>query len=284
MLKELPLTKYDEDINTIVTYQPIPFTPEQGDAGYAIRVIEIYRLKKMAPLLEQFELLTGYATPRSNCTPCEINILIERGQQICKQEEIKVKAVEHEISQLNIELNNAQRGVSSLSSYNGNIRGLMSNLNDRVENAKLRLENTKASVSARKGLLGLLRGQVEQMLSEGSKGFKGKVMELLPIDSFPSETYQGDRFSSGLTSHKYAWKELNKLERALKNILEKCTVPKDKYSLSNGGKEIAALKKQYYKIESENIRSKMSLGDFVGLMKNKSSWLTSKKRAINNPL
>lgn len=52
MLKELQLTKYDDDINTIVTYQPIPFTPEQGDAGYAIRAIEIYRLKKMAPLLE----------------------------------------------------------------------------------------------------------------------------------------------------------------------------------------------------------------------------------------
>ncbi|ELI8104692.1 hypothetical protein ABND02_004273, partial [Yersinia enterocolitica] len=103
-------------------------------------------------------------------------------------------------------------------------------------------------------------------------------------DSLPSETYQGDRFSSGLTSHKYAWKELNKLEYALKNILEKCTAPQDKYSLSNGGKEIAALKKQYYQIESENIRSKMSLGDFVGLMKNKSSWLISKKRAINNPL
>lgn len=81
MLKELQLTKYDDDINTIVTYQPIPFTPEQGDAGYAIRVIEIYRLKKMAPLLEQFELLTGYATPRSNCTPCEINTLIERGHK-----------------------------------------------------------------------------------------------------------------------------------------------------------------------------------------------------------
>lgn len=284
MLKELPLTKYDEDINTISTYQPIPFTPEQGDAGYAIRVIEIYRLKKMALLLEQFELLTGYTTPFADCTPCEINTLIERGQQICKQEEIKVKAVEHEISQLNIELNNAQRGVSSLSSYNGNIRGLMSDLNDRVENAKLRLENTKASVSARKGLLGLLRGQVEQMLSEGSKGFKGKVMELLPMDSLPSETYQGDRFSGGLTSHKYAWKELNKLERALKNILEKCVVPKDKYSLSNGGKEIAVLSKQYYQIESEDIRSKMSLDDFVGLMKNKSSWFTGKMRAINNSI
>ncbi|EMJ3184383.1 TPA: hypothetical protein PXJ58_000573 [Yersinia enterocolitica] len=284
MLKELQLTKYDDDINTIVAYQPIPFSPEQGDAGYAIRVIEIYRLKKMAPLLEQFELLTGYATSRSNCTPCEINTLIERGQQICKQEEIKVKAVEHEISQLNIELNNAQRGVSSLSSYNGNIRELMSNLNDRVENAKLRLENTKASVSARKGLLGLLRGQVEQMLSEGSKGFKGKVMELLPMDSLPAETYQGDRFSSGLTSHKYAWKELNKLERALENILEKCTVPKDKYSLNNGGKEISLLSKQYYQIESESMRSKMSLDDFVGLMKNKSSWLTDKIRIIKNSL
>ncbi|CNF90858.1 hypothetical protein [Yersinia frederiksenii] len=284
MLKELPLTKYDEDINTIATYQPIPFTPEQGDAGYAIRVIEIYRLKKMAPLLEQFELLTGYATSCSNCTPCEINTLIERGQQICKQEEIKVKAVEHEISQLNIELNNAQRGVSSLSSYNGNIRELMSNLNDRVENAKLRLENTKASVSARKGLLGLLRRQVEQMLSEGGKGFKGKVMELLPMDYLPSETYQGDRFSSGLTSHKYAWKELNKLELALKNILEKCTVPKDKYSLNNGGEEISLLSKQYYQIESESMRSKMSLDDFVGLMKKKSSWLTDKTRAIKNSL
>ncbi|HED0390552.1 TPA: hypothetical protein ACJ75O_004438 [Yersinia enterocolitica] len=284
MLKELQLTKYDDDINTIVAYQPIPFSPEQGDAGYAIRVIEIYRLKKMAPLLEQFELLTGYATSRSNCTPCEINTLIERGQQICKQEEIKVKAVEHEISQLNIELNNAQRGVSSLSSYNGNIRELMSNLNDRVENAKLRLENTKASVSARKGLLGLLRGQVEQMLSEGSKGFKGKVMELLPMDSLPSQTYQGDRFSSGLTSHQYAWKELNKLEYAFKSILEKCTVPKDKYLLSNGGEEIAMLSKQYYQIESESMRSKMSLDDFVGLMKKKSSWLTDKKRAIKNSL
>ncbi|ELI8104690.1 hypothetical protein ABND02_004262, partial [Yersinia enterocolitica] len=103
-------------------------------------------------------------------------------------------------------------------------------------------------------------------------------------DSFPSETYQGDRFSSGLTSHKYAWKELNKLERALKNILEKCTAPKDKYSLNNGGKEISLLSKQYYQIESESMRSKMALDDFVGLMKNKSRWLTDKTRAIKNSL
>lgn len=84
------------------------------------------------------------------------------------------------------------------------------------------------------------------MLSEGGKGFKGKVLELFFMDILLLEIYQGDRFSSGLMLYKYVWKELNKLECVFKNILEKCIVFKDKYLLNNGGKEIFLLSKQYY--------------------------------------
>ncbi|CNK98658.1 hypothetical protein [Yersinia enterocolitica] len=284
MLKELQLTKYDDDINTIVTYQPIPFAPEQGDAGYAIRVIEIYRLKKMAPLLEQFELLTGYATPRANCTSEEINSLVERGLIICQREESNVKKIEQKIQQLKIELNNAKRGVSSLSDYHENTRHLIADVQYKMENEHQYLEQAILEVSARKGLLGLLREQTESMLNNGVKGLKSKVMTLLPLDSLPARTYKEGTFNFGLKSHIYAWKELNILEKAIKSILDKCSIPNDKYLLSKGGRESAEFSMQYYRPESESIRKIMSVSEYVKDMKGKTDWIKRRLQELTQSL
>ncbi|EKN4765699.1 hypothetical protein ACXKU5_000341 [Yersinia enterocolitica] len=284
MLKELQLTKYDDDINTIVTYQPIPFSPEQGDAGYAIRVIEIYRLKKMAPLLEQFELLTGYATPHANCTSEEINSLVERGLIICQREESNVKKIEQKIQQLKIELNNAKRGVSSLSDYHENTRHLIADVQYKMENEHQYLEQAILAVSARKGLLGLLREQTESMLNNGVKGLKSKVMTLLPLDPLPARTYKEGAFNFGLKSHSYAWKELNILEKAIKSILDKCSIPNDKYLLSKGGRESAEFSMQYYRPESESIRKIMSVSEYVKDMKGKTDWIKRRLQELTQTL
>ncbi|WP_145956982.1 hypothetical protein [Serratia marcescens] len=90
MLKNLPITKFDNGLNTIAYHHLIPFDESHGDGGYAIRTIEIYRLHKMEPLLKKFEQLTGYAPPRANCTAQEIHSLIEQGEKVCFDAESKV--------------------------------------------------------------------------------------------------------------------------------------------------------------------------------------------------
>ncbi|EKN4208234.1 hypothetical protein ABF231_000796 [Yersinia ruckeri] len=284
MLKELPLTPHDAEINVISTYQPMLFTPEQGDGGYAIRVIEIYRLHNMFPLLDKFEELTGYAAPRLVCTPDEINMLVERGRKINQQEEVNVRTIENELNLVGRELGNAQRGISSLSSYNGSVRSLVASVQAKSELTQRRLADAQDKLAARRGLLGLLRSHVELMLSHSVKGFKNKIMEFLPLDSFSSNTYKDGWSSTGLKSHVYAWNELNKLELALKEIISRCTVPTDKYLIAHGGVELSKLKKKYYQPESEGMRNFMSADDFSKLMLSKESWANNKVKIAKQHL
>lgn len=283
-MSEIKCTRNDGDLKTIYNYRVVPFNDSYGQGGYAIRTIEIYRLHKMEPLLKQFEQLTGYAPPRANCTVQEIHSLIEQGEKVCFDAESKVSDIENEIMLCERELGNAKRGVSDISRWNGNIKAAIVQANANLERANAKLVEAKAAVAARRGLLGLLREPVEQMLMCGEKGFKGKVLTHIPLEPLPAHTYRKGAYSEGLRSHIYAWGLMDTLENALREIVQRCTPPTDKYALNHGGLERAALAVEYYNVSGEKLRDLMSVDEYTAIRMDGKLSLKSKQQEMCSPL
>lgn len=283
-MNEIKCTKNDDNLKEICNYHVIPFNESYGQGGYAIRTIEIYRLHKMEPLLKQFENLTGYMPPRANCTAKEIHALIEQGEKICFDAESKVSSIESEIMLCERELGNAKRGVSDASRWNGSMKEAIVQASANLERANAKLVEAKAAVAARRGLLGLLREPVEQMLMCGEKGFKGKVLTYIPLETLPAYTYRKGVYSDGLRSHIYAWGVMDALEKALREIVQRCTPPTDKYALNNGGLERAALAVEYYNVSGEKWRDLMTVDEYADLMMGGKLSLNSKQQEMFSSL
>lgn len=283
-MNQIKYTRNDSDLTTVSNYHIIPFDESHGDGGYAIRAIEIYRLHKMEPLLKQFEQLTGYVPPRAGCTPQEIHMLIKQGEKICLEVESKVSGIENEIMLCERELGNAKRGVSDISRWNGSIKEAIIQAKNRLEQTQTKFTEANATVAARRGLLGLLREPVEHMLMCGEKGFKGKILTLLPLENLPAYTYRKGMYSEGLRSHIYAWGLMDILENALRAIVNKCTPPTDKHTLDRGGLDRALLAVEYYSISGEEWRNVMTVDDYINLMMGSKLHLKDKQQEMRSSL
>lgn len=284
MVKNIQVARFDNDLNVIACHHVIPFDVSHGDGGYAVRAIEIYRIHKMEALLKQFEQLTGYVVPRSNCTAEEIHLLIEQGEKVCLEAEEKVAEIKNEIMLCDRELGNAKRGVGEISRWSSGIKDAVTQANNSLERAHTKITEAHAVVAARKGLLGLLREPVEHMLANGEKGFKGKVLTRLPLEPLPAHTYRKGMFSEGLRSHIYAWELMDELEGALRSIIQKCTPPTDKYVLNHGGLDRALLAVEYYSVPGESWRNVMTVDEYINLMMGPKSHLEYKKKEMHASL
>ncbi|GLY63124.1 hypothetical protein Pcaca05_39810 [Pectobacterium carotovorum subsp. carotovorum] len=267
-MKKIERCKYDKALNIISAYQPIPFEPKYGDGGYAIRVIEIYRLFKMERSLAELETLTGYNMPSYRCDPDEINFLIERGTAICTAAQEVVNEANKGVIRYGGEVENPNHNVldnrKDLLSMKEELRKLQVQKQRILDDC----ERAKLIYQSRQGLLGLLRPVVEAMLKKNIKGFMNKVIEKIPVASFPDYAYRVESYSNGLSnqSHTYAWSKMDELQRAVEEILKRCRHPIDKYELSRNGIAKAELCRLYYGHEGELFRQLMPVNDYVELM------------------
>ncbi|WP_224652849.1 hypothetical protein [Pectobacterium versatile] len=265
-MKKIEHCKYDSAMNTIAAYQCIPFEPNHGDGGYAVRVIEIYRLFKMERSLAELETLTGYDMPNYLCQPDEINFLIERGTEICLAAQEAVNEANRGVIRYSGDTDNH----TALTTHKGFVsaKEALRQLQVQRQRAEDEHERAKLIYQARQGLLGLLRPVVEAMLKKNIKGFMSKVMEKLPIALLPAYAYRMDSYSNGLSSksHIYAWSEMDKLNNAVEEILKHCRHPIDKYELNHNGIAKAELCRLYYGHEGELFRQLMPVKDYVKLM------------------
>ncbi|HHQ6628275.1 TPA: hypothetical protein ACSTL5_004842 [Serratia fonticola] len=283
-MRKVNLVRFDSELNTVANHHVIPFDESHGDGGYAIRAIEIYRLHKMEPLLKKFEQLTGHVPPRADCTPQEVHMLIKQGEKICLEAESKVSDIQNEIMLCERELGNAKRGVSDISRWNGSIKEAIIQAKNRLERTQTKLTEANATVAARRGLLGLLREPVEHMLMCGEKGFTGKILTLLPLETLPTYTYRKGMYNEGLRSHIYAWGLMDTLENALRAIVIKCTPPTDKHTLDRGGLDRALLAVEYYSISGEEWRNIMTVDDYINLMMGSKLHLKDKQQEMRASL
>ncbi|GKV94230.1 hypothetical protein H2Y56_12675 [Pectobacterium aroidearum] len=267
-MKKIERCKYDKALNVISAYQPVPFEPKYGDGGYAIRIIEIYRLFKMERSLAELETLTGYNMPSYMCDPDEINFLIERGTAICEAAQEAVNEAHQGVLRYGGEADNPNHNVLDTRQGLVSMKEALRQLQVQRQRAEDNHEKAKLIYQARQGLLGLLRPVVEAMLKKNIKGFMNKVMEKLPVASLPAYSYRMDSYSNGLSSqsHIYAWSKMDELQKAVEEILKHCRHPIDKYELNRNGIAKAELCRLYYGHEGELFRQLMPVNDYVELM------------------
>ncbi|AOR61921.1 hypothetical protein [Pectobacterium wasabiae] len=267
-MKKIERCKYDKALNVISAYQPVPFEPKYGDGGYAIRIIEIYRLFKMERSLAELETLTGYNMPSYMCDPDEINFLIERGTAICEAAQEAVNEAHQGVLRYGGEADNPNHNMPYTRQGLISMKEALRQLQVQRERALDNYERAKLIYQARQGLLGLLRPVVEAMLKKNIKGFMNKVMEKLPVASLPAYAYRMDSYSNGLSSqsHIYAWSAMDELQKAVEEIFKKCRHPIERYELNNNGIEKSELCRLYYGHEGELFRQLMPVNDYVELM------------------
>lgn len=267
-MKKIEHCKYDKALNIIAAYQPVPFEPKYGDGGYAIRVIEIYRLFKMERSLAELETLTGYNMPSYMCDPDEINFLIERGTAICVTAQKAVDEAQKGVIRYGGEADILHQNMPDTQKSLVSMKEAMRQMQARRLQAQDDYERAKLIYQARQGLLGLLRPVVEAMLKKNIKGFMNKVMEKLPIASLPEYAYKISSYSDGLSckSHIYAWSAMDELQKAVEEILKRCRHPIDRYELSHNGIAKAELCRLYYGHEGELFRQFMPVNEYVKLM------------------
>ncbi|MBI0549498.1 hypothetical protein [Pectobacterium parmentieri] len=267
-MKKIERCKYDKNLNVISDYKTVPFEPKYGDGGYAIRVIEIYRLFKMERSLAELEKLTGYNMPSYMCDPDEINFLIERGTAICAIAQEAVNEAHQGVIRYGSETGNPNHNVLNTRQDLLSMKETLRQLKIQKQKAQDDYERAKLIYQARQGLLGLLRPVVEVMLKKNIKGFMNKVMEKLPAASLPDYSYRVESYSNGLSSqsHCYAWSKMNELQKSVEDVLKRCRHPVDTYELSRNGIEKAELCRLYYGHEGELFRQLMPVNDYVELM------------------
>ncbi|EMX8410950.1 TPA: hypothetical protein ACJHGT_004584 [Yersinia enterocolitica] len=260
-----PPCPHDNYVNTLANYNVIPFQDNFGTAGYAMRVIEIHRLGKMLPQVEQYEALTGYRGPRADCTKGELNQLIARGLTVRDTIIQAVTEIKNKISLSERELSSPDRGEPGASI--DSIRARAYQASEDKERYSSQLESAQYNLDCHNGLLALLRNEAAYWLEHDKSGLViSSLSELMPA-SLPRGLYKTG--VSGVTNKTfehchYIWSELDKVESSLSMIIRQLSSSTDKRELKNPGHlENVRARQHYYSVEGELTRLIMSVNDFV---------------------
>ncbi|HEN4722789.1 TPA: hypothetical protein U5341_001671 [Yersinia enterocolitica] len=262
--QQCPPCPHDNYVNTLANYNVIPFQDDFGTAGYAMRVIEIHRLGKMLPLVEQYEALTGYRGPRADCTKDELNKLILQGMAIRDAIEQTITNKQNKINLCELELSTGKHGEPGISI--DSIRARAHQLVENKERYDSQLSLAQHTLDCHNGLLALLRNEAAYWLEHDKSGLViSALSELIPT-RLPCDVYKSESsvVSKAFEHCHYTWSELDKVESSLSVIIRQLTPSTDKRELKNPGhQEVILVRRHYYSQEGEVIRLIMSVNDFV---------------------
>lgn len=267
-MSEIIYALKDSYLLNVLSYKPVFFTEQHNDAGFAIRVIELYRFHKMKESLSNFSKITGHNIDGTLTSVEEIKCLLKRGMDICSRARAELEKKEQELKNAKSALLSAENGRGSRPEGYGSIKDWVSNLHQRVKSFESSVDSEKFNYSSRCGLFNLLRPVIEEMLNSGIKGIPVKALSLIPYGEFSSILYDKNKFMNNcyLSSHGYAWDEMNQFEYAINQIIETCTLPSDRYVLNSGGKERTMHYRYYYSEAGKNIRTMMSAKEYAECM------------------
>lgn len=258
----------DSNLLKVLSYKPVFFTEQHNDAGFAIRVIELYRFHKMKAILSKFTKITGHNIDGALTSVEEIKCLLKRGMDICSRARAELEKKEQELKNARSALLSAENGRGSRPEGYGSIKDWVSDLHQRVKGFESSVDSEKFNYSSRCGLFNLLRPVIEEMLNSGVKGIPVKALLLIPNGEFSNILYDKNKFMNNcyLSSHGYAWDEMNQFEYAINQITNACTLPNDRYVLNSGGKERTMHYSYYYSESGKNIRAMMSAKEYAECM------------------
>ncbi|EJV7907189.1 hypothetical protein N7W83_004615, partial [Salmonella enterica] len=77
----------NEYVSVLGNYKVSPFKETHSDTACIVRIIEIFSLNKLRAKGEKLYSLTGLTVPDTEAVANEINLLLTRYAQLCRQEE-----------------------------------------------------------------------------------------------------------------------------------------------------------------------------------------------------
>lgn len=88
----------NEHVSVLDSYKVSPFKESHSDTACIVRIIEIYSLNKLRAKGEKLYSLTGLTVPDTEAVANEINLLLSRYAQLCRQEEEELSFRQREVT------------------------------------------------------------------------------------------------------------------------------------------------------------------------------------------
>ncbi|MGU4957463.1 hypothetical protein MAY27_01040 [Escherichia coli] len=87
----------NEHVSVLDSYKVRSFKETHSDTACIVRIIEIYSLNKLRAKGEKLYSLTGLTVPDTETVANEINLLLSRYAQLCRQEEEELSFRQREV-------------------------------------------------------------------------------------------------------------------------------------------------------------------------------------------
>lgn len=252
----------NEYVSVLGNYKVSPFKETHSDTACIVRIIEIFSLNKLRAKGEKLYSLTGLTVPDTEAVANEINLLLTRYAQLCRQEELSFRQREVTNAEIAWKSTFSKNGVSSIAEAKTNKTGHAERADaERCYHlAVSRLNEQHSRLSTIKLLPGVLADEVNYI----GKGVEKRLLSIfpqsgqIPVD-FISVFNDGDV----VRDIKFITDALKSLSDSVNEIISRCSVPTDRYVLNNGGMARAMAYREYYRADNYVLRSVVSDRDYV---------------------
>lgn len=251
----VPSSRHGGYMNDVSAYSPLPFMPEHQGAGLIVRIVELYNLRNMKPLFDEFENVTGYRICEAGCSREELELLITSINKIYAYIGKRIDDVKHEISVGESKLNEINKGNASGSG--ANIREQAYRINDAKERLTGVLNGLEKQSDYIAALMGLLQSEVICLRRDG-------IESAVSLDKYQQAIYDVNYIRMGSKAGKYIINALEKLTSAINSILSSCKVPEDKFARRDPNLAIKnEASRFYYSQDGVQIRNIMSHSEYI---------------------
>lgn len=243
-------------------YKVIPFSESSSDSACMLRIIEIHTLNKLRREGEKLFSLTGLTIPNTEAVAGEINALISRSVVLCRREEEELFFRQREAGEAQAVLQQASGKSTSVSEARSRRGGSM----ERAD-AERRYQAVLTRQTEQQSRLELVRSLPGLLLAEAE--YIGKDINIRLLNTFPRtlriplgvyEIFADNNMRSAVNIFTDS---LNNVTKAIREIIELCSYPTDRYLLGNGGKVRAEAYREYYRAENALLRAIISDRDYA---------------------
>lgn len=249
----------NEHVSVLDSYKVSPFKETHSDTACIVRIIEIYSLNRLRAKGEKLYSLTGLTVPDTEAVANEINLLLSRYAQLCRQEEEELSFRQREVTNAEVAWKStfSKNGVSSIAEAKTNKMGHAERC---YHLAVSRLNEQHGRLSTIKLLPGVLADEVNYI----GKGVEKRLLNIFPQSGqIPADFISVFNDGDVVRDIKFITDVLKSLSDSVNEIISRCSVPTDRYVLNNGGMARAMAYREYYRADNYVLRSVVSDGDYV---------------------
>ncbi|EDW1429265.1 hypothetical protein GZ20_004302 [Salmonella enterica subsp. enterica] len=249
----------NEHVSVLDSYKVSPFKETHSNTACIVRIIEIYSLNKLRTKGEKLYSLTGLTVPDTEAVSNEINLLLSRYAQLCRQEEEELSFRQREVTNAEVAWKStfSKNGVSSIAEAKANKTGHAERC---YHLAVSRLNEQHSRLNTIKLLPGVLADEVNYI----GKGVEKRLLNIFPQSGqIPADFISVFNDGDVVRDIKFITDALKSLSDSVNEIISRCSVPTDRYVLNNGGMAIAMAYREYYRADNYVLRSVVSDRDYV---------------------